>query len=667
MNYVFTCDYFYTNSCVQAYFDNYGKGHYYNWEFDSNLAGDDDYADVLATSYFYNNNGRVYWNRVCPEGTSNFGRKILRGGTNFDYVYPANLTEAECSVHNGTLIAHTQHELESGILNSQRTELARDIYLTHEIAILAFTSLQGVAIDGRGHTVDGRGQHRCFYLANTGLEVTLLDLVIANCYADAESYSGSYGAGIFAGTSVTLTLYGITVTNCSAASGYGGGLYVGTANTLVVSNSTFMNNDASIGAGVYVAESSGTSCFLQDTSVVDNRADRQGAGFYAGSYSTIVLERCTVRANEITRNSISGLTNTYHGAGCYFMVSTKVRVVDSFIMQNVGADWGSGFSAQTYSVVKLNNTVVKGNKCKNHGCGAYNYMNTVTIIGSTFAGNSGGNYGGGLYMSSSSSLVLLAYEFYDNNATDQTSSDIYVGGFETIGNGCPADTPNNFGHGILYCSGCDNVYYPANLSSSGCEANATTASVSSAFELESALQSDRIIHLEADVYINSEVAVLGFVPLTGVVVNGRGRYKVDGQDQHRCFFVGNAATELTLHALNVSNCAASTNYYAGTTLGTAYYGGAIFVDNKAVLTLVESALLRSSATSGYGGGFYAGTDSTLNAINSTIAFNEVSEDGFGAGCYIDTGSSFTISDLHVRDIKAVIIEFLRKLRQFLPY
>ena len=235
---------------LQASFENYGVGYYYNWEFDSNFAGNDDYADVIATSYFYSRGGRVYWNRVCPEGSSNFGRKILRGGDNFAYVYPANLTEAECAVHNDTLIAHTQHELEAGVLNSQRTELARDIYLTHEVAILAFTKLTGVVLDGRGHTVDGRRKHRCFYLANAGLEVTLIDLMIANCYADSDSYSGSYGAGIFVGSGISLTLHGTTVTNCSAVSGYGGGLYIGTMGSLVVDTSTFMSNDARYGAGI---------------------------------------------------------------------------------------------------------------------------------------------------------------------------------------------------------------------------------------------------------------------------------------------------------------------------------------------------------------------------------------------------------------------------------
>jgi len=644
---------------VQAYFDNYGTGYYYNWEFDSNFAGDDNYADIIATTSFYNNNGRVYWNRVCPEGTSNFGRKILRGGNNFAYVYPANLTEAECSVYNDTVVAHTQHELESGVLNAQRIELARDIYLAHEVAILAFTSLRGVVIDGRGHSVDGQRQHRCFYLANAGLEVTLIDLVIANCYVDAESYSASNGAGIYAGPGVTLTLHGITITNCSAASGYGGGLSVGSSNALVVFNSTFTGNNAWYGAGIYVVSSDRTTCTFQETVIVDNLADRYGAGLYASTYSTVVLERCTVSANEIT----SG----YHGAGCYFGVSTKVSIFDSFITHNFGAERGSGFSAWTNSIVKLNNTVVKGNVCKDRGCGAYNHYNSATMIESTFARNSGGKYGGGVYMTSSSSLILSVYMFYDNNATDQASSDIYAGGSETIDNGCPADAPNNFGHGILYCSGCNNIYYPANLTSSGCESNATTASVTSQYALESALQSDRVISLEADIFIISEVAVLGFVPLTGVVIDGQDFYKVDGQDQHRCFFVGNAATELTLRALNVSNCAASTNYYVGTPLGPAFYGGALFVDNNAVLTLVESVLFRSSATSGYGGGLYAGTGSTIKAMNSTIAYNDVSEGGLGAGCYIDTGSIFISSDLHVRMNSKVLTLGMSYQWQFLPY
>ena len=636
------------NADVQAYFGNYGVGYYHNWEFDSNYAGNDDYADIITTSYFYNSGGRVYWSRTCPEGTSNFGRKILRGGDNFAYIYPANLTEAECAVHDGTLIAHTQHELESGILNSQRIELARYIYLTHEVAILAFTKLTGLVIDGRGHTVDGRGQHRCFYLANAGLEVNLIDLVIANCYADSDSYSGSYGGGIFVGSDVTLTLRGITVTNCSAVSGYGGGLYLGTAGALAVTNSTFRSNDAQYGGGIYVASSGETTCLLQDTSLVSNRADSHGAGFYVGTSVTASLKRCTVHANEITSSSNSDGASGYHGAGCYFGGSTTVSILDSFITHNTGAGWGSGFIAWTNSIVELNDTVVRGNVCQYRGCGVFNYLNGASVIRSTFAGNSGGNYGGGLYMTSSTSLKLSAYMFYDNSATDEASSDLYADGSETIDNGCPVDAPNNFGYGILYCSGCNDIYYPANLSSTGCEANASKASVSSAFALESALQSNRVISLETDVYISSEVAVLGFVPLTGVVVNGQGRYKVDGQDQHRCFFVGNMGTELTLHALIVSNCAATTNYYLGTTTGTIFYGGAVFVDNNAVFTMVQSKLLQSSANSGYGGGLYVGSGSIFSVTNSTIAYNNVSKDGLGAGCYIDTDASFDADGFHVR-------------------
>jgi hypothetical protein len=634
----------------QAYLDSSGVGYYYNWEFGSNSAGDESYADIMATNTFYSNGGRVYWNRVCPDGTSNFGRRILRGGNNFTYVYPANLSQAECAVHNGTFIAHTQYELEAGILNDQHTELANDIYLTHEVAILAFTALTGVVIDGRGHIVDGRKQHRCFYLANSGLEVTFFDLVIVNCYADSDSYSGSNGAGIFVGSDVTLTLRGVTISNCSAISGYGGGLYLGTGGVMSVLNSTFVANEARFGAGIYVRASSGIGCSLKDTSLVGNRAERRGAGLHAGSGATVNLERCTVHDNEITSTSNSDSSSGYHGAGCYFGSSTKVSILNSFITHNAGAGWGSGFIAWTNSVVELTDTIVKGNICKYRGCGAYNYLNAATISGSIFASNSGGNYGGGLYMTNSSSLELSAYMFYDNYATDKTSSDIYAGGSESVSNGCPTDAPNNFGHGILHCSGCNDFYYPANLSLSGCEANATTASVSTGFALESVLQSNRVISLEVDVYLDSEVVVLGFTPLTGVVVDGQGRYKIDGQGQHRCFFVGNAATELTLRALNVSNCAASASYYVGASSGTLFYGGAVFVDNNAIITIVQSALVHNSAPSGNGGGLYVGIGGSFTAINSTFAYNSVPGDRAGAGFYLDTGAALDINGLHVRTI-----------------
>ena len=623
-------------------------GYYYNWEFEGNTAGYETYNDIITTDTFYSNGGRVHWNRACPAGTSNFGRKILRGGNNFAFVYPANLTEAACAAHNGTtLVARTQHDLEAGILNAQRTELARDVFLSHEVAVLAFTALRGVVVDGRGHAVDGRGQHRCFYLANAGVEVTLIDLVVANCVASAGSYGGSYGAGIFAGAGATLTLRGVTVKNCTAVAGYGGGLYLGAASTLSVANSTFAGNAALQGAGLFAAASSGTTCVLRGTTLVGNRAERQGGGLYAGTSVTVSMEACTVDANEITSSSNSDSTSGYHGAGCYFGGSTKVTIQNSFIARNRGAGWGGGFLAWTNSVVKLANTAVSRNRCLYRGCGALNYLNTATVAGSTFSDNAGGAYGGGLYMTSSSSLALSAYTFYGNSATDQASSDVYAGGSETVGNGCPADAPYNFGHGVLYCSGCDDVYYPANLSVVGCEANATAASVGSQLALESAFQSDRVIALEADVYLHAEVAVLGFLPLTGLVVDGQGLFKVDGQGQHRCFFLGNMWTELTLRDLNVTDCRASTNYYVGATSGSRFYGGAVFVDNGAVLTLAGAVLLASSATGGYGGGLYVGTGGNFTATDSVIAFNAVSDDGLGAGCFINTGATFAADGLHV--------------------
>ena len=130
-----------------------------------------------------------------------------------------------------------------------------------------------------------------------------------------------------------------------------------------------------------------------------------------------------------------------------------------------------------------------------------------------------------------------------------------------------ADATFNYGMGILGCYNCD-LTYPRNVTVDDCKVWSPQAYTSSAYELAQAVMHDSEITLTDNIFLDEQrpIALLSYVggarPLTGLVIDGQGAYKVDGRHESRCFLIDNAGSEVTLKGLTVMNCQVNALSYA---------------------------------------------------------------------------------------------------------
>ena len=72
--------------------------------------------------------------------------------------------------------------------------------------------------------------------------------------------------------------------------------------------------------------------------------------------------------------------------------------------------------------------------------------------------------------------------------------------------------------------------------------------VSNADDLQNAISNDVTITLAADIFLSSTINI----EATGLVIDGMGSYKIDGQGAHRCLFINNGS-DVTLKDILVTN------------------------------------------------------------------------------------------------------------------
>jgi len=386
----------------------------------------------------------------------------------------------------------------------------------------------------------------------------------------------------FDGDGIEVTFIGLTITNGYASSSSPDGAYGGAVHTTSTSVSlTF------------------TSCTISSSSAT------YGSGVYVGSSAMLVMDFCTFYYNR----------GASAGGGLYF----------------------SGSSATLSHLTFSTNYAAAGG-------GAYLTTGAVLLVGYAFESNTG-SVGLDLFAHSSSALTLES--------------------------SCDSDT-YNYGRNLLECSGCSVPFLPAQYdiqyvfpspvptlapvtSSSSAPTSATNGTVpvpplnwcaistpgievDSQNSLAASIVPNRTVYLSADVYLSSTLYLLIGVNerLDGLVVDGGGQYKVDGQDSVRCLFLYGSGMQVGLKDLTVTNCSIS----SGSTHGN--YGGAIYVGGGAVLEMDGCTVSNSKTASyGQGAGIYV-DEATLILVNTVIEFN-VMHYGKGAGVYLTSSSVLTMA------------------------
>jgi hypothetical protein len=165
-----------------------------------------------------------------------------------------------------------------------------------------------------------------------------------------------------------------------------------------------------------------------------------------------------------------------------------------------------------------------------------------------------------------------------------------------------------------------------------CASFTAEADVNTEATLEAALMHKRTVFFGGDIYLSATLYVLiGVNARMDFALDGKGLWKLDGQDSVRCLFISGNDMSVRLKDLTVTNGYAS----ASSTFG--YYGGAIYVGDGAVLEMDGCTVSSSSTASfGQGAGIYV-NDAILTLANTVVEFN-VMYYGKGAGVYLASSS-----------------------------
>lgn len=227
------------------------------------------------------------------------------------------------------------------------------------------------------------------------------------------------------------------------ASRYGGGMYC-IASSPRISDSTFANNVAFNDAGgIFVDHNS--SPLLTTCSILQNSGPR-GGGLACRYSATPTLEKCLIANNEATLDY-----GSVGGGG--------VRIWDAYavlngctIEGNKSAENGGGIYCTSSGTVMISSCTIKNNSADRAGGGVYFYGgSSATIARSTIIGNSAGWSGGGVWLSTDCQSDLANCEIVGNNIGTGSGGGIACWGAEATVSNCTIT--GNPGYGIWCTSG----------------------------------------------------------------------------------------------------------------------------------------------------------------------------------------------------------------------
>ncbi|MCX6350318.1 MAG: hypothetical protein NTX03_00475 [Bacteroidetes bacterium] len=265
-----------------------------------------------------------------------------------------------------------------------------------------------------------------------GIYIYLASPQIKNCRIDSN-YAESYGGGISINGSYT------NVTDCSFRGdscdtlGNGGAIsainctcdflncdFIGNHGQLggaimcndaiTIKNCFFDSNTALVGAGCFINDAFKTK--ILNSIFTHNVATTYGGAIYNdGSWMTV--ENCVIYNNRANQ----------YGGGIYlsgYATYGNFKLNNSLIMGNYAVRDGGGMFSY-FSRTSINSCVFSGNKCNGNGGGLYalDANRPLRLFNNTFAYNSAGKDGGGLYnYGNASTNSVINCIFWKNDKKD---------------------------------------------------------------------------------------------------------------------------------------------------------------------------------------------------------------------------------------------------------
>jgi hypothetical protein len=234
-----------------------------------------------------------------------------------------------------------------------------------------------VSVQGPGAgllTVSGNNSGRVFEV-NDGNSGTSLAVTISGLTVTDGSVGGN-GGGIFNAENLTLV---DAVVSGNVSGFFGGGIY--NTGTATLTRSTVSRNSGYLGGGV--ANYGSGNLTVTGSTVSGNSAD-----FGGGIYN---VSNLTVTASTVSDNSSS------FGGGGILTAFGTATVTGSTISDNSADDRGGGIDF-TLGTLVVTNSTISGNTAASIGGGIYNGIGEMTLTDATVSGNTSAVAGGGIYI-----------------------------------------------------------------------------------------------------------------------------------------------------------------------------------------------------------------------------------------------------------------------------
>ena len=252
---------------------------------------------------------------------------------------------------------------------------------TATIPFTAFKNISSqVVIDGAGAiTLDGQGATRFFKVLGGG-SLTLRGLVLTGGFSGAD-----YGGAIYVNSGGTLVLEQSTIRQ-AATNGWAGGAIIDFQGTVTLIDSVVEESQSTYGA----INSTGTLTLIRSI-VRNNTATLGGGGLSVGG--TVSLQQSLIEGNQAPQ-----------GGGIYVTAAGDVEIVESRFLSNVAdapqAAEAKGGAIFSYGELHITGTTFEANSAEGYGgalmTGPAANDALTHIAGSTFVNNQAGERGGAI-------------------------------------------------------------------------------------------------------------------------------------------------------------------------------------------------------------------------------------------------------------------------------
>lgn len=281
-------------------------------------------------------------------------------------------------------------------------------------------------IDGGGKITLSGGHSLRLFSVNSGVSLTLKNIVLANGYGSSSDGGTIYNAG-------HLILDHATIRDAGNSNFYGGA--IATTGAVDVTNSSFINNIAGSGGAIYATGANAlvsisASDFRENSVSSTNPASKRGGAIYLANSAQLTLSSAQVYsntgaygsgiANENGSVTLSDVTLAYNkssgtgnGGGIYNLGTANLTNVTALQNSIRTGDGGGMYNKGTATLSHVTFTF----NSSSYGGGIANDHGTLTVTDSLFSSNSANVAGGGGIASEYGTMTLANVTLADNFAS----------------------------------------------------------------------------------------------------------------------------------------------------------------------------------------------------------------------------------------------------------